>query len=438
MNKYNKMTKKILSIAVLTIFLMGSVLAETEASASENAAAIDTLWVLLAAILVFFMQAGFAMVETGLTRAKNVGNILMKNIMDLSIGTIGFFVIGFAIMFGGQYVMLNNADSLEFGVPLYAFWIFQAVFAATAATIVSGAVAERAKFSTYLVFSAFITILVYPIVGNWVWGGGFLFDLGFIDFAGSTVVHSVGAWAGLAGALILGPRLGKYSKEGIARIIPGHNIGLAVLGGFILWFGWFGFNAGSTISGTTPDIATIAVTTNLSAAAAAISAMLTIWAIAGKPDVSMTVNGFLAGLVAITAGCAFVSPGSALIIGLIAGIIVVLAVNIIDQKLKIDDPVGAISVHGVCGAFGTVAVGLFAEPAFGGSSGLLFGGGIDLLATQLIGVLSVFAFVFTSMFVFFKVLDGLIGLRVSEAEEKQGLDIGEHGMVAYPEFEMSG
>jgi Amt family ammonium transporter len=430
------MRMKVLAFGLLVLCMITPTLAEGP-TAGENSAAIDTIWVLIAAFLVFFMQAGFAMVETGLTRAKNMGNILMKNIMDFSIGTVSFFILGFGIMFGMQYVMLGNADSMEFGIPLYAFWIFQAVFAATAATIVSGAMAERTKFSAYLGFSAFITLLIYPLVGNWIWGGGWLSDLGFMDFAGSTVVHSVGAWAGLAGALVLGPRIGKY-RDGKPRIIPGHNIGLAALGGFILWFGWFGFNPGSTLSGTTPDIATIAVTTNIAAAAAALTAMFTIWKLSGKPDVSMTINGFLAGLVAITAGCAFVSPGSALVIGAIAGVLVVVAVEFIDKKLKVDDPVGAISVHGICGAFGTLMVGFFAEPVFGGSAGLLFGGGIDLLLSQLIGVVSVFGFVFIAMLGFFKLLDKAIGIRVTEHEEVMGLDIGEHGMVAYPEFEIPG
>jgi ammonium transporter, Amt family len=425
------MMRNLLIIGCLAILLSST--ASAEASAESNAIAIDTIWVLVAAFLVFFMQAGFAMVETGLTRAKNMGNILMKNIMDFAIGSVGYFILGFGIMFGMQYALLGNPESMEFGIPLYAFWIFQAVFAATAATIVSGAMAERTKFSAYLGFSAFITVLVYPLVGNWIWGGGWLGEMGFLDFAGSTVVHSVGAWAGLAGAIVLGPRIGKYTKEGIAKIIPGHNIGLAALGGFILWFGWFGFNAGSTLSGTTADIAFVAVTTNLAAAGAALSAMFTAWKLFGKPDVSMTINGFLAGLVAITAGCAFVSPGSALIIGLIAGVLVVFSVRFIDQKLKIDDPVGAISVHGVCGAFGTIAVGLFAS-----DGGLFFGGGTGLLITQLIGVLSIFIFVFSSMFLFFKALDMAIGIRVSEQEEAMGLDIGEHGMVAYPEFEIPG
>ena len=408
----------------------------------SNATAIDVVWTLLAAFLVFFMQAGFAMVEAGFTRAKNAGNIIMKNIMDFAAGSLGYWAIGFGLMFGaGTAFMGTSGFFLSGGNPLtieglwqYAFWMFQVVFAATAATIVSGAMAERTKFSAYIAYSFVVSALIYPIVGHWIWGGGWLSSM--VDFAGSTVVHSVGGWAALAGAIVLGPRIGKY-MNGKAKAIKGHSLTLAALGVFILWFGWFGFNAGSTTSGTDLSIATIAVTTNLAAAAGAISAMFLSWLKYGKSDIGMTLNGALAGLVSITAGTANVSPLSAVIIGGLGGILVLFAVEFIDKKLKIDDPVGAISVHGVCGAFGTLMVGLFAQEAFGGVNGLLFGGGIRLLIVQTIGVLAVFAWVFTTSFVLFKLIDWIIGLRVSREEELKGLDISEHGAEAYADFPIS-
>ncbi len=422
-------------------------------SAESNAEAIDTVWTLLAAVLVFFMQPGFAMVEAGFTRAKNTCNILMKNIMDFAAGSIAYYIAGFGIMFGAgnlffgtEYFLLEGIakDTMWGTVPAYAFWLFQVVFAATAATIVSGAMAERTKFISYLAYSFIISIAIYPVVGHWIWGGGWLSNgelLGFlgnnplIDFAGSTVVHSVGGWAALAGAITLGPRVGKY-LNGRVNVIPGHNISLAALGGFILWFGWFGFNAGSTVQGTNLDIAVIAVTTNLAAASGAITAMTVTWLTLGKPDISMTINGFLAGLVGITAGCASVSPLSAIVIGGLAGVIVVYAVEFFDRTLKVDDPVGAISVHGVCGAWGTLAVGLFAEEAYGGVSGLLFGGGAAQLLSQAVGVVSVFAFVFAAATLMFRAIDAAIGLRVNQQEEIMGLDIVEHGLTAYPDFEV--
>ncbi|NQU07451.1 MAG: ammonium transporter, partial [Candidatus Abyssubacteria bacterium] len=324
----------------------------------------------------------------------------------------------------------------------FAFWMFQVVFAATAATIVSGAMAERTKFSGYLIYSVVISALIYPIVGHWIWGGGWLAGRGMVDFAGSTVVHSVGGWAALAGAIVLGPRLGKYGPNGTVKAIPGHNIPLAALGVFILWFGWFGFNPGSTTAGTNLSIATIAVTTNLSAAAGAITAMFTIWLRHGKPDTSMTLNGALAGLVAITAPCASVSPASAVIIGAIAGALVVFSVEFLDMALKIDDPVGAISVHGVCGAFGTLAVGLFAQAEYGEASGagavngLFFGGGFSQLWAQLIGVVSVFCWVFLGALALFLIVKHTIGLRVGRKEELRGLDIDEHGMESYSGFQI--
>lgn len=446
--------KKILKItflSFLTILVVPLSLFADDATAASNAVAIDTVWTLIAAFLVFFMQAGFAMVEAGFTRAKNAANIMMKNLMDFSIGSIAFWLIGFGIMFGTSKAGLFGTDgfflsagdpSTADGLWQFAYWIFQTVFAATAATIVSGAMAERTKFGSYLLYSVFITALIYPVVGHWIWGGGWLSSKGMIDFAGSTVVHSVGGWAALAGALLLGPRLGKYNKDGSSRAIPGHNIPLAALGVFILWFGWFGFNAGSTTAGTNLSIATIAVTTNLAAAAGAIAAMFTVWIKFGKPDTSMALNGALAGLVAITAPCANVSPLSAIIIGAIGGILVVFSVEFIDKVLKIDDPVGAISVHGVCGAWGTLAVGLFAQASYGESSGmgavngLFFGGGLTQFFTQLIGVVSVFVWVFTSAFILFGLIKMIVGLRASDEEQIKGLDIGEHGMESYAGFQI--
>ncbi|MBU1045330.1 MAG: ammonium transporter [Candidatus Omnitrophica bacterium] len=420
-------------------------------TAESNATAINTVWTLLAAFLVFFMQAGFAMVETGFTRAKNSCNIMMKNLMDFSVGSIAYWLVGFGIMFGTSAMGLFGTDGffLSAGDPStgeglwkFAYWMFQAVFAATAATIVSGAMAERTKFSAYLFYSIFITALIYPVVGHWIWGGGWLAQKGMIDFAGSTVVHSVGGWAALAGAMLLGPRLGKYNKDGSSKAIPGHNIPLAALGVFILWFGWFGFNPGSTTAGTNLSIATIAVTTNLAAAAGSIIAMFVTWKRYGKPDLSMTLNGALAGLVAITAPCASVSPLSAIIIGAIGGLLVVFSVEFIDKVLKIDDPVGAISVHGVCGAWGTLSVGLFAQAAYGESSGmgaingLFFGGGTAQLMTQIIGIAAVFAWVFVAALIVFSIAKAIMGLRVTDEEQLKGLDIGEHGMEAYAGFQI--
>ncbi|AFQ45902.1 ammonium transporter [Desulfosporosinus meridiei] len=411
-----------------------------EPSVESNAVAIDTIWTLIAGFLVFFMQAGFAMVEAGFTRAKNAGNIIMKNLMDFSIGSLIYWLFGFAIMFGVDqaglfgttgFGMSDSFEHLGLSIPLPAFLLFQTVFAATAATIVSGAMAERTKFMSYIVYSFVISAVIYPVVGHWIWGGGWLMERGMIDFAGSTVVHSVGGWAALIGALLIGPRVGKYSKDGKSHAIPGHNITLGALGVFILWFGWFGFNPGSTLSGTNPDIGKIALNTNLAAAAGATMTMFFTWIKYKKPDVSLTLNGALAGLVAITAGCLAVDPIGAAIIGAFAGILIVLSVEFIDQFLKIDDPVGAISVHGVCGSFGTVLVGLFAV-----DGGLIYGGGTALLITQIIGVASVFAWTAVTSLILFGIIKATLGLRVSEEEEIRGLDIGEHGMEAYSGFEM--
>ncbi|MEQ8819837.1 MAG: ammonium transporter [Sumerlaeia bacterium] len=396
------------------------------------------LWTLIAGALVMLMQAGFAMVEAGFTRAKNVCNIIMKNVLDFSFGSLLFFFIGFGLMFGatkggffGTTLFGLDLTTGEEGMAdggtawLYTFWFFQTVFAATAATIVSGAMAERTKFVGYLIYTCFLTALIYPIFGHWAWGSlynagsGWLEGLGFYDFAGSTVVHSVGAWAGLAGALVLGPRLGKFTKDGKPLAIPGHSMPLAALGTFILWFGWYGFNAGSTTDGASGAIGYIAATTTLAACAGVVASMATTWVIFKKPDTGLTLNGALAGLVGITAGCDAVPLWAAIVIGLVAGVVVVLAIMGFEHILKIDDPVGAISVHGVCGAWGTLAVGIFA-PA---SASLL---------TQAIGVAAAFAFVFPIMFVFFFVLKKLGLLRVSEEEEVAGLDVIEHGNEAYP------
>lgn len=433
------MTKKILLLSLLILLAFpGLVLAGEETTAISNAVAIDTIWVLLAAFLVFFMQAGFALVETGFTRAKNAGNIIMKNLMDFCSGTMVYWLIGFTIMFGVDkfgligttgFAVSDSFEHLGLDIPLLAFVLFQTVFAATAATIVSGAMAERTKFISYFIYSIVISALIYPVVGHWVWGGGWLAERGMIDFAGSTVVHSVGGWAALVGAYLLGPRVGKYTKDGKVNAIPGHNITLGALGVFILWFGWFGFNPGSTLSGTTPSIGLIAVNTNLSAAAGAIMAMITCWIRYGKPDVSLALNGALAGLVAVTAGCAAVSPIGAITIGVFAGILVVLSVEFIDKILKIDDPVGAVSVHAVCGAFGTAMVGLLAV-----EGGLLYGGGTELLVTQIIGIVAVFAWTSVLAFMLFSAIKAAIGLRVSKEEEIEGLDMSEHGVEAYPDF----
>jgi Amt family ammonium transporter len=426
------------------------------AAIEHQALSIDIVWTLIAAFLVFFMQAGFAMVEAGFTRAKNACNILMKNLMDFSVGSLAYWAVGFGIMFGATSAglfgtskfFLAGATPVDGAMGPEQFqelcsWMFQVVFAATAATIVSGAMAERTKFVSYLCYSAVISAVVYPVVGHWIWGGGWLGELGMIDFAGSTVVHSVGGWAGLAGAIVLGPRLGKYTESNgggrkVSRAIPGHNIPLAALGVFILWFGWFGFNPGSTTSGTDLSIATIAVTTNLAAAGGAISAMIAAWVFSKKPDASMSLNGALAGLVAITAGCASVSPGSAIIIGLLAGVLVYASVIFLDQVLHIDDPVGAVSVHGVCGAFGTLCVGLFAQEAYAGAgnAGLFYGGGLGLLGKQALGVASVFAWTFVAATVLFLAIRFTVGLRVTREEELRGLDIGEHGMEAYAGFQV--
>ncbi|MBH1941709.1 ammonium transporter [Mobilitalea sibirica] len=404
---------------------------------------VNTMWVLIAAALVFFMQAGFAMVESGFTRAKNAGNIIMKNLMDFSLGTAVYWLLGFGIMFGGSNLLLGSFDPmvrgdysgvLPDGVPLMAFLIFQTVFCATAATIVSGAMAERTKFSSYCIYSMVISAIIYPVSGHWIWGGGWLAQRGFHDFAGSTAVHMVGGVAALIGAKMLGPRIGKYDKNGKSKAIPAHSLTLGALGVFILWFGWFGFNAGSTVSATGDSVieamSSIFVTTNMAAAMASIAVMVITWIRYKKPDVSMTLNGSLAGLVAITAGCDAVSPFGAAMIGLLAGVAVVFGIEFVDKVLKIDDPVGAVGVHGICGALGTILVGLFAL-----DGGLFYGGGTSLLVTQVIGVIAVAAWVAVAITVTFLIIKYTNGLRVSKEEEINGLDIHEHGLVsAYADF----
>jgi Amt family ammonium transporter len=402
---------------------------------------------------------GFACVESGLCRAKNTVTILAKNFIVFAAASIAFLVVGWGLMFGDGNLFfgtqglwfVGGADNSPAigdaykgvysainwtGVPLWTKFFFQLVFAATAATIVSGAGAERVKFGAFYIFSFLLVGLIYPIGGHWIWGGGWAAQLGMFDFAGSTVVHSVGGWAALAGAMMLGPRLGKYSRDGRVTPIPGHSIALATIGVFVLWLGWFGFNPGSTMAADAGAIGRIAVATNTAAASAAIAASVTAWLLLGKPDLTMILNGALAGLVAITAPCAFVSIPSSLIIGLIAGVLVVLSVLFFD-KVKIDDPVGAISVHLVCGVFGTLAVGFFAQDQFTPGTtgnGLLFGGGAGLLMAQLAGIIGVGIFVFVISLIFWKILAVTVGIRVSPEEEMEGLDIGEHGNVAYPDF----
>jgi len=396
----------------------------------EANAVLDLMWIVICGILVFFMQAGFTLVETGFTRSKNAGNIIMKNIMDLCIGSLGFWAIGYTVMYGETIGSFIGTPTLFFDdAENMHNLFFQTVFAATAATIVSGAIAGRTKFSTYIIFSFIMTVVIYPISGHWVWQGeGWLTELGFVDFAGSTVVHSVGGWAALVAAILVGPRLGKYTN-GKSNAIPGHNLLIGALGVLILWLGWFGFNAGSelAISGDSANaVAGILITTNLAAAAGAITAMLVTWISYGRPDISMTLNGALAGLVGITAGCAAVSPGGAAIIGVIAGVVVVFSIDFIDKKLKVDDPVGAVSVHGVCGALGTLLVGVFAT-----DGGLLYGGGFSLLGVQAIGVLAIGAWAAGTAFVVLFILKKTIGLRVSKEEEVDGLDRHEHKASVY-------
>ena len=404
---------------------------------------VDIGWTLVGAALVFLMQAGFAMVETGLTRAKNAGNIVMKNLMDFCIGTPIYWFIGFGIMFGETGALIGGLDLFSMKSTDYTTMIFQTVFCATSATIVSGAMAERTKFSSYCIYSALISLFVYPISGHWIWGGGWLAQLGFHDFAGSTAVHMVGGVAAVVGAAILGPRIGKYDKNGKPNAILGHSMTLAALGVFILWFCWFGFNGCSTVAlsgdGAT-NAARIFYTTNLAAAMATVTVLIITWVRYKKPDVSMTLNGSLAGLVAITAGCDTVTPVGAVLIGVIAGFAVVFGIEFVDQKLKVDDPVGAVGVHGICGCLGTILTGLFAYYDFGNGEklGLFYGGGIHFFGLQILGVVVVIAWVAVTMTIIFNVLKHTIGLRASAVEEIEGLDIHEHGLAsAYADFALT-
>ena len=428
--------------------------------------AVDTMWVMITGFLVFFMNLGFGCVEAGFCRVKNCVNILSKNFVVFAVSTLGFWLVGFGLMFGtgndfigtqGIFALFGADNSPATGtayvgdygaiswtgVPLSAKFFFQLVFAGTAATIVSGAVAERIKYHSFILFSLFISIFIYPVVGHWIWGGGFLqAKYGFWDFAGCTQVHSIGGWCALTGILFLGARRGRYGKDGSVRALPGHSMMAAFIGCLVLWFGWFGFNPGSTMMADATPIANIALTTNISAALATLTATATAWILLGKPDIGMTLNGCLAGLVGITASCAYVSPMSAAIIGAIAGVIVVFSVGMFD-KFKIDDPVGATSVHLVCGVFGTLCVGIFAEPAYVNLvvldeklqfKGLLFGGGFTQLTAQLTGVLATAVYVVIASSICWAIIKATIGLRVSEAEEIEGLDHGEHGNVAYHGF----
>jgi ammonium transporter, Amt family len=416
----------------------------------------DTIWVLVTAMLVFFMNLGFAMVESGMCQAKNCVNILSKNFIVFAASSLAFWVIGWGLMFGDGSGFMGTSGLLFLGgednspasgeaykgaysaiswatVPLLAKFFFQLVFAGTAATIVSGAVAERIKYKSFIVFTLILVGVIYPIVGHWIWGGGWLAKAGMWDFAGSTVVHSVGGWAALAGIIVLGPRLGKYNKDGSVNTIPGHNMSAAVIGAFVLWLGWFGFNPGSTMAAIPGDMARICVTTNTAAAMALLFATLTSAFTSGKPSLGMSINGVLAGLVAITAPCAYVSVMSSAIIGAISGVTVVLAVAFFD-KLKLDDPVGATAVHLFHGVLGTIYVGLFAQDMFlpnTTGNGLLFGGGAKLLMAQLKGIVSVGVFTFITSLIGWYIVKALFGIRVSEAEEKEGLDVGEHGETAY-------
>lgn len=421
---------------------------------NTNAIALDTLWILVCSFLVFFMNTGFGCIEAGLCRSKNTVNILAKNFIVFGIASLGYWALGFALMFGSGTSLMGTSgfffsddlynttssifSALDWSVaPLLAKFFFQLAFAATAATIVSGCVAERIHFGAFIIFASLLATLFYPITGHWVWGGGWLGSLGAWDFAGSTVVHSVGGWAGLAGILVLGPRIGKYDKNGGIHPIPGHSMPLTFLGGMILWLGWFGFNPGSTmaISGDSAGLVThIVVTTNLACAAAILTSTLTSYLTSKKPDFSMTVNGALAGLVGITAGCAFVSLGSAIMIGAIAGIIVVYGVKLFDA-IKIDDPVGALSVHLLCGVWGTLAVGLFGSSDIPGglpTSGLFVSGDTTLLFNQMIMICTVGGFTFGVSYLSWLALDRAIGIRVSPQVEAEGLDIHEMGMESYP------
>ncbi|HKX12711.1 MAG TPA: ammonium transporter [bacterium] len=450
--------KNLVMLLMLMVGLMPGVAFGQDPSTGDIKVMLDTVWVMVAGFLVFWMNAGFALVESGLAQSKNCVNILAKNFIVFAISSLAYYVIGWGLMFGdgSPYVgmqglwFLSGADNSPAtadayqgvysainwtGVPLMAKFFFQLVFAGTAATIVSGAVAERVKFLSFILFSFILVAILYPITGHWIWGGGWLAKMGFWDFAGSTTVHSVGGWAALAGVIALGPRMGRY-VAGKVNPVPGHNMTSATLGALILWLGWFGFNPGSTMAAAANDIARIAVVTNFGAAAGLISSTIIAWLVLGKPDLSMIINGCLAGLVAVTAPCAYISAPSAIIIGALGGVFVVFAVLFFD-KMKLDDPVGALSVHLVNGVWGTIAVGLFAQDMFTPNTtgnGLFFGGGAKLLTTQLIGVAAVGAFTLVASLIAWYLIKAIFGIRVSEEEERDGLDHGEHGNNAYPDF----
>ncbi|NSW84635.1 MAG: ammonium transporter [Syntrophothermus sp.] len=444
----------VLGICLLALFfLSGAALAADPTGAetlkNNQAAPVDYVWVLVSGFLVFFMQAGFAMVEAGFCRAKNATNLLSKNLIDFVVASLVFFAVGYGFLKGtdaGGFIGLGNwflhGKAYDVGVYLDFFW--QLVFCGTAATIVSGAVAERLKFPAYLIYTFFVSLFIYPVYAHWVWGGGWLaklpFGAGHVDFAGSGVVHTVGGMVGLAGAMVLGPRFGKYGRDGKPRVIPGHSMALAALGTFILWFGWFGFNPGSTFTAHHLRIAVIAVNTNLAAAAGTMVALLTIYLKTRKWDLGMALNGALGGLVAITAPCAWVEAWAAVVIGAVAGLIIVAGVYFLEAR-GVDDPVGAVSVHGFNGIWGLLSVGLFADGTYGLYSleapyvtGLFYGGGFGQLLAQLTGVVAVAAWAFGLGYILFKVMDLIFGIRVSPEEELQGLDIPEHGTPAYPEF----
>jgi Amt family ammonium transporter len=433
-------------IAVILVIALipGAAFAQDAADSGPVYDGLSTLWVLIAAMLVFLMQAGFGMVEAGFIRSKNSANVLMKNVLDFCFASLGFFVFGYAIMYGGDGALigfkgwlLKGVDSPVDGLPLEAFWLFQAVFAGTVATIVSGAVAERMRFVSYLIYSFLISAFIYPVVGHWVWGGGWLSGLGFHDFAGSTVVHAVGGVSALVGAAMIGPRIGRFNADGTGNPIAGHSLPLGMLGVFILWFGWYGFNAGSTLGMGDPGaVAHIAITTTLAASAGSISAMALAWIKYGKPDLTLALNGALGGLVSITAPCAVVGTGSAILIGCIGGILVILGIEWLN-KIKVDDPVGAVPVHGVCGVWGTLAVGLFGQAALGApQNGLFLGGGVSQLGVQALGVAACVGFTALAMFIVFKLIDMTVKLRVSEETELRGLDGDEHGLESYSGFQI--
>lgn len=434
------------ALALLVAF-GGTAFAQEGPEPAELAIAMDTMWLLITAFLVFFMQAGFALLESGFTRSKNTVNVLMKNLMDFAMGALAFWAIGWGIAYGATAGGFIGTDQFfptfnpnEAGeVPLLASWLFQVVFAGTAATIVSGAMAERTKFSSYLIYSVVISLIIYPVVVHWTWNGdGWLYGRGFTDFAGSTIVHSVGGWAALMGAILLGPRLGRFAADGTPQTIPAHNMALGTLGVFILWLGWYGFNPGSQLAFSSQAdanaIALVATNTTLAAAAGAVGAMFTTWFRSGKPDAGMSLNGVVGGLVAITAPCAFVTPLAAVIIGLVAGPLVVFGASWL-ESFKIDDPVGAVPAHLINGVWGTLAVGLFAvNEGNTGTVGLFAGGGAHLLIEQIIGIVAIGVWTVATSGALFYLIKVTIGLRVSAEEEEQGLDIGEHGSVAYPDF----